>query len=229
MPEQLILDLPVRAALGRDDYFVTDANSGAVATMADWQSWPDGKMILCGPKASGKTHLSHVWAADAQAQVIAAPGLKSDDIVAMVSLNHHIAVENVDAISGNAEAEKALFHLHNITLAEGGKLLFTGSFPPSNWGISLPDLKSRLDGTGLVRLGAPDGDLLTAVFIKLFADRQLEVTLDAVSYLAKHGERSFATAGKLVAKLDVISLAEQRPITRDLARRVLDGIEPEGL
>jgi chromosomal replication initiation ATPase DnaA len=59
------------------------------------------------------------------------------------------------------------------------------------------------------------------VLVKLFADRQLAIAEEVVSYLALHLERSFAAARDAVAALDAAALAEQRRITVPLVKRVL--------
>ncbi len=40
LAEQLTFDLPVRPALGREDFFVSPANAATVATVEGWQAWP---------------------------------------------------------------------------------------------------------------------------------------------------------------------------------------------
>ena len=75
MAEQLLLDLPVRTALGRDDFFVSAANAAAVVGIEAWEGWPHGKTVLVGAEASGKTHLAHVWAAMTGAMVVDAATL----------------------------------------------------------------------------------------------------------------------------------------------------------
>ena len=70
MAQQLSFDLPARPALGRDAFFVADSNALAVAAIDGWRDWAGGKLVLVGPAGSGKTHLSHVWAADTGANRI---------------------------------------------------------------------------------------------------------------------------------------------------------------
>ena len=57
--------------------------------------------------------------------------------------------------------------------------------------------------------------------VKLFADRQIRVEAEVVSYLLQRLDRSFAAIGQAVAALDEAALAERRPITVPLARAVL--------
>jgi hypothetical protein len=68
MAEQLVFDLPVRPAMGRDDFFVTGSNAAALAQVDGWRDWPFGKLVLVGPEGAGKTHLAHVWAAGSGAR-----------------------------------------------------------------------------------------------------------------------------------------------------------------
>lgn len=222
MSRQLSFDLPVRPALGREDFFVSPANAVAVATVEDWRNWPGGKLVLAGPAGSGKTHLAHVWAAAAGARVLHARDLPQLDIADLASDAARLVVEDADTIAGDTAAEQALFHLHNLTLAEGGALLLTGATPPRHWPLTLPDLASRMLGASMVKLAPPDDALLKAVLLKLFADRQLAVSPALVDYLLPRMERSHDGAGRLVAMLDRAALAEGRAVTRSLASRVLD-------
>jgi chromosomal replication initiation ATPase DnaA len=74
-------------------------------------------------------------------------------------------------------------------------------------------------------LAAPDDALLASVLLKQFADRQLAVGEDVITYLLAHMERSFAAAGITVAALDRAALAAQRRVSLKLAREVMQGPE----
>jgi chromosomal replication initiation ATPase DnaA len=220
MRGQLSFELPFRPALGRGDFFVSSANAEAVTLIETWENWPHAKLILTGPPGAGKTHLTHVWAALCGALIVAARDLGAADIAGLAA--RPVAVEDADRISGDPAAEEALFHLHNLTLAEGNPLLLTGRVVPGLWGLHLPDLASRMQGTLVAHLRAPDDALLAAVLTKLFADRQISPTPDTVPYLARRIERSFDTARRVVTALDNKALAEGRPVSRALAAEVLD-------
>ncbi|WP_438991273.1 chromosomal replication initiator DnaA [Lentibacter sp.] len=220
MARQLTFDLPARQALGRDDFFVSPSNASAVAMVESWQSWPARKLLLIGPEGAGKTHLAHVWAALSGATLVNARDLREADIPKLA--RGAVAVENIPEIADQPAAQNALFHLHNLALAEGQSLLFTGTGEARTWGLTLPDLMSRMQGTSAVALGAPDDDLLAAVLMKLFADRQLSPRPDVLAYLTKHMERSFAAARVLVEEIDALALREGRDVSRKLAAEVLD-------
>lgn len=222
MHRQLSFDLPARAALGREDFFIAPANAMAVALIENWQNWPGRKLLLEGPKGAGKTHLAHVWAQAAAARIVAATSLAGADIPDLASAP--IAVEDVQDIAGDAAAENALFHLHNLVLAESHALLLTADRPAARWGLQLPDLASRMQGTQATRLEAPDDKLLSAVLAKLFADRQLIPTPDTIPYLVARMDRAFDSARLLVAQLDRAALSQGRAINRKLAAEVLEQI-----
>ena len=220
MAEQLGFDLPARAALGRDDFFVSDANAMALALVDSWPNWAGNKLAIIGPEGSGKTHLTHVWAAQSGARIVDAASLTIDAVPDLAQTP--IAVENVPSIAQNAAAQDALFHLHNLTLAEGHSLLVTGISEPKHWGLTLPDLKSRLEGTTTAVLKEPDDALLSILLAKLFVDRQLTPNTDTIAYMVKHMDRSFAEARRLVRDIDQASLAKKRKVSRALAAEVMN-------
>jgi chromosomal replication initiation ATPase DnaA len=219
---QLVFHLPARPALGRDAFFVSPANALAVRAVDGWRDWPLGKLVLIGPDGAGKTHLAHVWAAEAGARIVAAADLAAQDIAALAAAGR-IAVEDVPRLAGDAPGQEALLHLHNLLAEQGGRLLMTGAGAPRGWGLALADLASRIEGAPLATLAALDDELLSAVLAKLFADRQVQVAPAVIAYLVRRMERSLAAARRLVAEIDARALAGRRPVTLALAAEVLDG------
>ena len=167
-----------------------------------------------GPAGAGKTHLAHVWAAEAGATIIPATSLAEADIPALAA-RACVAVEDASAVAGVAGLERALFHLHNLVLQEGGRLLLTDRAAPVRWPLAL--------------LEPPDDALLAAVLVKLFADRQVAVPPALIPYLTQRMERSFDAARGLVERLDARALAEARPVSRPLAAAVLGEMPDETL
>ncbi|WP_050523667.1 P-loop NTPase family protein [Pseudorhodobacter wandonensis] len=221
MTRQLVLDLPHRTALGRGDFFVSSTNAQALAALDAWRDWPGGKMVLIGPPASGKTHLAHVWANASRAALHPACELATADIAAL-GAKPAVVVEDCEVLPRHPNAQEALFHLHNLLAAKGAALLMTAASAPRDWGLTLADLQSRVQAASVTRLEAPDDPLLSAVLIKLFADRQITVSPTLIAYLLPRMERSFAAARALVAKLDAEALARGTGVSRALAATVLD-------
>ena len=217
-PRQIPLELGLEPARGRSQFFVSGSNEAALAALDDWRRWPGGKQVLMGPEGSGKTHLAHVWADATGARVVAAASLAEPDVPGL-SEHGRVAVEDVPGLP--PAAERALLHLHNLLAAREGSLLLTGRGAPPLWGIALPDLASRVEAAGVAQLRPPDDALLAALLVKLFADRQMQAPPTLVAFLLPRMERSFAAAQRIVARLDALALAENRPVSRSLAARVL--------
>lgn len=220
MSRQLVFDLPARDGMTRAEFFVSPANALALAALDGWQGWPGGKMLLLGPPGAGKTHLAQIWVAETGAALVPAADLAGADIPGLAAAGR-VAVEDAAAIAGNPQAEAALFHLHNLLAQTGGALLLTAETPPRDWGLGLPDLLSRMQAAPVTRIEAPDDALLSAVLVKLFADRQLAVAPNLIPYLVARMPRSVGAARALVAALDAAALAEGRPVTRGLAAGLL--------
>lgn len=223
MPEQLTFDLPARPALGRGDFFVSRANALAVARLDTPADWPGGQLALVGPAGAGKSHLAQVWAAANDARLIPGEALSE---IAVAEVEAPVVIDDADRLPRTSE--ETLFHLYNHLGHRGLPLLLTSRHPPARWPIRLPDLQSRMAATDIVRIDPPDDSLLAAMLVKLFRDRQLAVPPNLIPWLVTHGERSFAAVQNLVAAIDAASLRAQRPVTRALAREVLDNLTEDG-
>lgn len=219
---QLPLPLGHRAALGREDFLVAPANAEAVAWLDRWPDWPAPALVLHGPEGCGKSHLAQVFAAHAGARVIAGhPGIALDPPTLLDGVRA-VVIDDADRTVEGGMAEGALFHLYNAAKEAGCHLLLTARRPVPAWGLRLPDLASRLQAAPAVAIDPPDDAVMAAVLVKLFADRQLRIGTEVVAYLLRHMERSFGAASAVVEAADRLSLAERRPVTVPLARRILD-------
>ncbi len=218
MPQQLAFDLPADVRLGAENFFVSDANAQAFAMVRTPQAWPDGKLALVGPAGSGKTHLAKLFAAENDAERI-----KAAEIAPNAPLPEGaLVIEDGEALS--PASQEWVFHAHNHLRANGLPFLVTGRTAPARWGVTLPDLASRLSAATTVTIDNPDDPLLMAVLLKHFQDRQLMPAPDALTYLQRHLPRTFDAIRKTVETLDREALARRKPLTRPFVREVLDSL-----
>ncbi len=214
---QLTFDLPHRAALGAEDFLVSDCNVAAVKLIDAWPEWTDHVQILTGPAASGKTHLVRVWQERSGARALSRENFDMAFIEDQPE-GTPLVVEDADRAGYD---EKALFHLLNLAREKRLFVLLTGRDDPSRWGTVLPDLLSRLNGVPAVDIGAPDEALLRTVILKQFTDRQLDIDPKVLEFLALRVERSLAAAAEAVEAVDQAALASGRKINRQLVLETL--------
>lgn len=217
-PAQLVFDLALRPALGAEDFMVSSANAAAVALVDRWPDWPLASAYVAGPARSGKSHLANVWRLKSGAAKPIEASALIESAVEQLGRDGALVIENVDRGVG---CEQTFFHLLNLAREHRRHLLITAACDPGNLQITLPDLRSRLRALPLVRIDAPDHDLLRAVLVKLFNDRQLIVEPHVIEHLVLHMERSMAAATEIAGEIDRRALASKRRVTRALAAEVL--------
>ena len=224
-PQQIPLDLPHREAYGREDFLISPSNEEAVKWIDLWPEWTAPVLILYGAEASGKTHLSYVWQEKSEALRLPIKDLPDVDLARIFARNHALIIEDVDRAIGDSELEIALFHLYNMAKENKKTVLLTAPVVQSQWDFVLPDLRSRLCAAPSVSIHAPDDDLVKLVLVKLFYDRQLEVSSEVVDYILPRIERSFSFVRQLVEKTDKIALAEKKGVTIPVIKKAFEEID----
>lgn len=228
---QLALDFPHRPSLGREDFLIAPCNQEAAAMVESWPNWPYFAVCIYGPEGSGKSHLANVFANNVanitnfpyKIPFIKASDITMENIRSLFEYNPCLVVEELNE---NINQE-ALFHLYNLYRDEGGNILFTSDRAPARLSFSLPDLRSRMNIVPAVEIKEPDDDILSALLVKLFMDRQITPTPEVINYAVTNMQRSFAYARKLVAEVDNISLSKKRAVTVAIVKEALNILEDD--
>ena len=74
----------------------------------------------------------------------------------------------------------------------------------------------------VAEIGEPDDAVLEGLLRKFFRERSINPAEDVYPYLIRRIERSVRMAREIVARLDEAADAEEREITRSLARQILE-------
>lgn len=223
--QQLPIDFAHKPFYERQDFMVAKSNLEAVKLVDEWPNWSNFAVCLYGHEGSGKTHLAHIFIDNVYKKtgihykipIIRAKDIKLETIYRLFEENKCLVVEELDEKIN----EEALFHLYNLYRNEGGFILFTALKPPARMKFKLADLQSRLNSIPAVEIKEPDSDLLSAVIVKLFSDRQVNVSPDIVNYIINNAQRSFAYIKKLISEIDNISISKKRAISIPIIKEAI--------
>ncbi len=228
----------------RFEHFHPGANAAATAALQLLATEPGAPWIyLHGASGSGRSHLlmATCQAASARAEGADAAGAASAGAAARrrvqylplaalgdpaavlrgVAGSELLALDDLGAIAGRPEAEHALFDLYNRARAEGNALLFAADAPPSQLGLQLPDLRSRLGACTQFSLKPLDDDERRAVLTAQAIARGIELDDSVLDWLFARYARDLGALLDLLDRVDVASLAAQRRITIPFLRGFL--------
>lgn len=218
--DQLLLDLGGAPSLTRDDLIVSSSNLDAASLIDRWPAWSGPFAVLVGPKGCGKTHLAEIWSDRALAHKVNLESMGSSDLDAAQSGRaitiDGLTLENLD--------ETQLFHLMNSVRNAQSYMLLTSETPMEFWPIKTADLMSRIKSATTISILPPDDALLAGVIAKLFSDRQIDVQVSVIQYIAQRIERSLEVANHLVDRLDKMALVNKASVTKPLVKQLLDNI-----
>lgn len=205
-----------------DNAAAVDAvRAAAVDASAPW-------VFMAGPLGSGRTHLL-IAACQAAidvgrtAQYLPLAGLRGSraDAIRGMAGSDVLAIDDIDSVAGEADAEHALFDTFNRYRAEGCTLLFAAAGAPVSLDIALPDLRSRL-GSLTQALLKPLGDAeRRSVLREQAGARGIELDDVVLDWLFAHHARDLGTLLDLLDTLDRASLAAQRRVTVPFLRNLL--------
>lgn len=223
--KQFPLKFKPKTEFGREDFMAAKCNIEALRAIEMWPDWPFFALLLYGPAGCGKSHLAHIFAEHAAALCeypVAVPLVNAREITAPRVERFHrdnpcLVIENLTAQIDN----EAMFHLFNLYQNEGGFLLFTSEQAPARLNFKLPDLQSRLNMIPSIPIGEPDDEMLSALIVKLFNDRQIIISPEVLNYILQNMQRSFSYARKLVGEIDAVSLASKRAITVPVVKEAI--------
>ena len=222
---QLPLHLALKNQYNWQDFIASSCNQMALKAVTSWPDWPFFALLVFGPAGCGKTHLAHIFADCINLKLkrpistyfIKAKDLKMSKIEYLSKHYSCLVIEDVTPVIN----EEALFHLFNLYQSKQGYILFTSQIPFARMNFKLKDLSSRLKQVPTVAISEPDDEMLEALIVKLFSDRQIFISTEVLNYIVQNMERSFSYASKLVSKVDEISLAQKRAVSVPIVKEAM--------
>lgn len=227
---QLSFNLDFRPAYGRDDFFVGSANEEAILNIDKWPDWGISPfLIIYGEEGSGKKHIASVWQRKSNAVLLDATSFPRTDLQQVLEETPNIILHQLHLLLGDRESEEKLFHLYNryIGLNEKRHVLMTSRLSPSQEEIVIPDLRSRIMGSRIIRIRNPDDTMLMQVLGKQLTDKGFQPSEDLLQYAVNMMERSWTMPKKLADILNRISLDQKSKLTRKMVREGILHIEAD--
>lgn len=230
------LQLPLGLQL--NDYatfgnYVAGANELALKSVqacaaADREGRSEPFVYLWGGEGSGKTHLLQSACHLAPQQggsVFYLPlqqaGEFSVEMLQGLECMGLICIDDLQAIAGQRDWEQALFHLYNRVRDQGNRMIVTAATTPSESGIQLPDLISRLSWGGIFHLSMLEDEQKLQALQSRAGSRGFELPRESGRYLLRRYPRDMHALFALLDRLDEASLAAQRRLTIPFIRETL--------
>ena len=219
----------------RFEHFHAGANAAALAAVQALAVQPGAPWVyLSGATGSGKSHLlmAACHAAHEAGRTVQYLPLKTlhEHFMALrgVAGSQLIALDDIDVMAGERDAEHALFDLYNRARAEGTALVFTAQNVPAQLNLGLPDLRSRLGACTQFTLKPLEDGERREVLKQQAALRGIELDDGLLDWLFARYARDLGALLDLLDRLDQASLAAQRRITVPFLRGFLRGWNEAG-
>lgn len=185
-------------------------------------------LYLWGEHGTGKSHLLQAACQQISQQggtpvylPLATFSQHSPDILEDLDALDLICLDDLQAIIGLNEWERAVFRLFNVLREAHIPLLMAAHTAPKQLGLHLPDLISRLSWGGVFSLTALDQDGLIHALQKHAQERGLELSTKVARYLIDRSPHDMATLIEWLQILDYASLSARRKLTLPFVREVL--------
>ena len=177
---QLLLNFNVKQNFSYDDFYVSKSNFFAFKLIEKWPRWEKNILNIYGEKFSGKTHLSNIFQHKNNAKKIIAKNLNSD-VLKELKLYENIILEDFE----NNSEEKTLYSLFNLVDQDNKFLIINSILPINEIKFQLEDLKSRSKNCLFAKINGPDDELMFALILKNFSDRQIYIEKKLIDYVIK--------------------------------------------
>jgi hypothetical protein len=190
---QIALPLDELRGGASSSLIITQSNATAFGGLGSAASWPKRCAILTGPARSGKTLMARYFSGQG--------GIVIDD--------------------ADTTAAEILFNAWNRSQESEVPLLLISRWLPADWNVALPDLQSRLGSALLLEISPPDDEMVEQLLQKQLADRGAAISIDALSYVKRRIERSYAAIEGFARSANAMALAENAPVNLALVKKVL--------
>ena len=214
---QTLLKFELEQNFTYDDFFVSKCNYFAFNLIESWPKWEKNILNIYGEKFSGKSHLSEIFKKNNKAIIIKNNEI-NEEFFKKIRFYENIILDNLEYIND----ENILYSIINF-VEQYNKYLIVNSINPINTlDFTLPDLRSRLKNCVYAKIEKPDDDMIFALILKHFSDRQIKIEKKVIEYITKRIERSYGKILDFIYKVDQFSLINKKSIDYKVIKKILE-------
>ena len=213
---QLLLNFDYNIEFNKHDYYVSKSNYFAFSLIQNWPKWEKKILNISGDIFSGKTHLAKIFQDKSNALYLRHNDI-NEEIFKKIKLNDSIIIDDFEKIKN----ENLLYSLFNLIYQDNKFLLILSHKAISEVNYNLDDLNSRAKNCIFAKIESPDDDLIFAIIIKSFSDRQIKLEKKLLEFIIKRIERSYGKIYEFIYKVDELSLKKKKPINLKTIREIL--------
>jgi len=213
---QLLLDFDVKTNFNDHDYYVSDSNFFAFNLIDKWPKWEKRILNISGEKFSGKTHLANIFKSKTSAFFLNENQI-NDEALKKIKLYESIIVDGFT----NTIDERLIYSILNLVDQDSKYLLINSETPLGEINFKLPDLASRSKNLLHAKIESPDDDLIFAIILKSFSDRQIKLEKKIIEFIINRIDRSYSKISEFIYKIDELSLKKKKPINLKTIKEIL--------
>tara|TARA_B100000579_G_C22740452_1_gene808836 strand:+ start:568 stop:1224 length:657 start_codon:yes stop_codon:yes gene_type:complete len=213
---QLLLDFDIKRNFNEHDYYVSDSNYFAFNLIENWPKWEKKILNISGEKFCGKTHLANIFKLKSSALFLNEKEI-SNDVFKKIKLQESIIIDEFS----NKIDENLTYSIFNLVDQDSKYLLINSVIPLGEINFNLPDLASRSKNLLHAQIKPPNDELIFAIILKNFSDRQIKLEKKIIEFIIKRIDRSYSKISEFIYKIDELSLKKKKPINFKTIKEIL--------
>ena len=213
---QLLLNFKHKQNFNYNDFYVSKSNFFAFQLIDNWPKWEKNILNIYGEKSSGKTHLSNIFLSKNKGIKVDESNI-NNEFFKKLKLYENIIIDNYS----NTTDENLMYSIFNLVDQDNKYLIINSRKPINEIIFKLDDLRSRSKNCLFAKIDQPDDDLMFAIILKSFSDRQIQVDKKLIDFIIKRIDRSYGKIADFIYKVDELSLKKKKAIDLKIIKEIL--------
>ena len=213
---QLLLNFDHKTNFNEHDFYLSKSNEYAFNLINKWPDWQKKILNISGEKFSGKSHLANIFKQKTNAFLVKGTKI-NNSIFKKLKLYESLIIDDFD----DCKEEEILYSIFNLVDQDNKYLLVNSLKPINEIKFNLSDLSSRSKNCIYAEIENPDDELLFAIILKNFSDRQIKIEKKIINFIISRIDRSYRKISNFIYKVDEISLKKKKSININIIKNLL--------